>query len=68
MAAKSDSDFQTNFYLNCSGVVLADLFVLESVGLPKRTQDPPNLSCGAGNFGKSAVHAGNMKSNTQNEE
>ena len=44
------------------------MFVLESVGLPKRREGTPNLSCGAGNFGKSAVLAGNMKSSTQNEE
>jgi len=67
-AAKPDSDFQKNFDLNFSCVIRADLFVLESVGLPERRQDSPNLSCGAGNLGKSAVHAGIMKSNTQNEE
>jgi hypothetical protein len=64
LAAKPDSDFQKNFDLNCSCVVRADLFVLEAVGLPKRRQGPPYLSCDAGNFGKSAVRAG-MKSNTQ---
>ena len=68
LAAKSHSDFQKNFYLNCSCVVRVDLFVLESVGLPKRRQGPPNLSCGAGNFGKSGVRVVSLNSNTQNEE
>jgi hypothetical protein len=68
LAPKPDSDFQKNFDLNCSRVEGADLFVHESVGLPKRRQGLPNFSCGAGNFGKFAVHVGNMKSNTHNEQ
>lgn len=68
MAVEPDADFQKNVALNCYCVVRADLFVLESVELAKRRQGPPNLSCGAGNFGKSPVHVGNMKSSTQNEE
>jgi hypothetical protein len=68
LAAKQDSDLQNNFNLNFSCVVRADTFVLEPVRLPIRRQGPPNLSCGAANFEKSAVQADFMKSNAQNEE